>query len=88
MAMQWSRCGSVSVSKDFEDLFACLNARRVKALVVGAHAVAFHAWRGRVADRYGAAEVCYLGKEELIRNKSASGRPQDRLDLAMLEEPS
>ena len=149
----------MSVSKDFEDLFACLNARRVKALVVGAHAVAFHAkprftkdldlliepsrenaerlldaladfgfsgaglsvedfavpgrivqlgyapnrvdlmtsidgvdfesaWRGRVADRYGAAEVCYLGKEELIRNKSASGRLQDQLDLAMLEEPS
>jgi hypothetical protein len=146
----------VSVSKDFEELLACLNAHGVRALVVGAHAVAFHAkprftkdidlliepghenaerllaalaefgfgsvgltvedfvlpgrvvqlgyppnrvdlmtsidgvdfeeaWRGRVADRYGSAEVFYLGKEELIRNKAASGRPQDQLDLALLE---
>lgn len=33
----------MNVSKDFEELFASLNARRVKALVVGAYAVAFHA---------------------------------------------
>lgn len=30
-------------TKDFEELFACLNARRVKAIIVGGHAVAFHA---------------------------------------------
>lgn len=148
----------MSVSRDFEELFACLNAHGVKALIVGAHAVAFHAkprftkdldifvdpnrenterliaalsefgfgavglgvedfaaperviqlgyppnrvdlmtsidgvdfnsaWRGRVAGTYGSAAVFYLGKDELIRNKSASGRPQDHLDLAALEEP-
>jgi len=33
----------VSVSKDFEELFACLNARGVRAVIVGAYAVAFHA---------------------------------------------
>ena len=33
----------MNVSKDFEELFACLNARGVKYLVVGAYAVAFHA---------------------------------------------
>lgn len=33
----------MSVSRDFEELFACFNAREVKALVVGAYAVAFHA---------------------------------------------
>jgi hypothetical protein len=32
-----------SVTKDFEELFACLNARSVNALIVGGHAVAFHA---------------------------------------------
>lgn len=32
----------MSVSRDFEELFACCNARGVKALVVGAYAVAFH----------------------------------------------
>jgi nucleotidyltransferase DUF2204 len=30
-------------TKDFEELFACLNARNVKALIVGGYAVAFHA---------------------------------------------
>ena len=30
-------------NKDFEELFECLSGRNVKALVVGAHAVAFHA---------------------------------------------
>jgi len=29
-------------SSDFEDLFACLNARNVRAIVVGGHALAFH----------------------------------------------
>jgi hypothetical protein len=32
----------VSVSKEFEELFMCLNARGVKAVIVGAYAVAFH----------------------------------------------
>jgi hypothetical protein len=31
------------VTKDFEGLFACLNARGVRAVVVGGYAVAFHA---------------------------------------------
>ncbi len=30
-------------NKDFEELFECLSRRNVKALVVGAHAVAYHA---------------------------------------------
>jgi hypothetical protein len=29
--------------KDFEELFGCLKRRKVRALVVGAHAVAYHA---------------------------------------------
>lgn len=149
----------MSVSKDFEELFACLNARGVRAVIVGAYAVAFHAkprftkdidilvepsienadrllaaladfgfgslgltasdfatagrivqlgyppsrvdlitaidgvdfataWRGRVEGRYGSAAVFYLGKDQLIRNKSAAGRPQDLVDLATLEEIS
>ena len=31
-----------SATKDFEELFACLTRRSVKALVVGGYAVAFH----------------------------------------------
>lgn len=33
----------MSVSKDYEELFTCLNAHGVRALIVGAYAVAFHA---------------------------------------------
>ncbi len=31
------------VTKDFEELFVCLNARHVRAVIVGGYAVAFHA---------------------------------------------
>lgn len=30
-------------NRDFEDLFACFNRHEVKALIIGAHALAFHA---------------------------------------------
>jgi hypothetical protein len=30
------------VTKDFEELFACFNARRVRAIIVGGYAFAFH----------------------------------------------
>ena len=144
------------MTKDFEELFACLRHRNVKALVVGGYAVAFHgqprftkdidvfvepspenagrlvaaltdfgfgglglsvddfatpgkivqlgvapnrvdllttidgvtfeeAWSGRVSGHYGKAVVDYIGLAELIRNKRASGRPQDLLDIEGLE---
>ena len=140
------------MTKDFEELFACLRLRNVKALVVGGYAVAFHgqprftkdidvfvepspenaerlltaladfgfgglgltaadfatpgkivqlgvapnrvdllttidgvtfaeAWHGRVSGHYGREAVDYIGRAELIRNKRASGRPQDLLDI-------
>lgn len=31
------------VNRDFEELFACLNRHEVRAVVIGAHALAFHA---------------------------------------------
>jgi hypothetical protein len=139
-------------TKDFEELFGCLKARNVKALVVGGYAVAFHgrprftkdidvlvepapdnaerllsaladfgfgslgltiadftspgrivqlgvapnridlltaidgvtfdeAWAHRVAGPFGAATVDYIGLGDLIRNKQASARPQDLLDV-------
>lgn len=43
------------------------------------------AWAGRVAGRYGAQPVHYIGRAELIRNKRASGRPQDLVDIEALE---
>jgi len=43
------------------------------------------AWAGRVVGPFGDQEVNYIGRAELIRNKRASGRPQDLLDLEGLE---
>jgi hypothetical protein len=144
------------VTKDFAELFACLNARNVKAIVGGGYAFAFHAkprftkdidifvepipenaerllqalddfgfgglgltsadftqpgsvvqlgvppnrvdlvtaidgvsfdeaWAGRVSGTYGNVPVFYLGRDELIRNKRASGPAQDIADLEALE---
>ena len=43
------------------------------------------AWEGRVTARYGAVSAFFLGRNELIRNKRAAGRPQDLVDLESLE---
>ncbi len=43
------------------------------------------AWKGRVEDVIGDVKVCILGVPDLIRNKRAVGRPQDKADVAVLE---
>lgn len=142
------------LSNDFEELLAFLNAHRVRAIVVGGHALAFHghprytkdldvfvepssenaeallgalsafgfgsigltaddfapgkvvqlgiapnridlmtaidgvsfsdAWEGREPGRFGKVPVHYIGRETFIRNKQASGRPQDLADIDAL----
>jgi len=42
------------------------------------------AWSRRVATHYGEQHIWLLSKEDLIRNKRASGRKQDLLDLESL----
>lgn len=46
------------------------------------------AWATRVAGKYAGVDVFYIGREALIRNKTASGRPQDLADLAALRSCS
>jgi len=47
--------------------------------------VAFEeAWPRRVESQYGEEKVPFLGKEDLIANKRASGRKQDLLNLESL----
>ncbi len=54
-------------------------------LITSIDGVSFEdAWEGRVAGRYGAHPAFFLGLRELVRNKRASGRPQDLADLAEL----
>jgi hypothetical protein len=43
------------------------------------------AWPARAETSYGDQAVPVIGRTELIRNKRAAGRPQDLLDLEILE---
>ena len=44
------------------------------------------AWKGRTVVRVGRLDVPFLGRTELIRNKLASGRAKDLIDVAILRE--
>jgi hypothetical protein len=44
------------------------------------------AWAGRVAGRYGDMPVSFIGREQFIANKRATGRTKDMADLAVLGE--
>ncbi len=44
------------------------------------------AWTRRVEARWGGETVCVISLEDLIANKRATGRPQDLLDVQVLEE--
>ena len=46
------------------------------------------AWARRVPATYGGEPVQYIGKDDLIKNKSATGRPQDLLDVRYLKGES
>lgn len=43
------------------------------------------AWPDRVLTTYGDQALPVIGRRHLVQNKRASGRPQDLLDLAILE---
>jgi hypothetical protein len=42
------------------------------------------AWSNRVGGMYAGQQVFFIGKEDLMRNKAASGRHQDLADLDLL----
>ena len=44
------------------------------------------AWSNRVSTTFGDQSIWIIGCAELIRNKAATARPQDLLDLATLEK--
>jgi len=43
------------------------------------------AWKNRITGRYGKTDVYYLSKSDLLKNKKASGRPRDLLDIDELK---
>lgn len=51
-------------------------------------AVSFiEAWDSRVEGVYGAQRVPFIGYDALVKNKTASARPQDLADLEILRRP-
>jgi hypothetical protein len=44
------------------------------------------AWEHRVSAPYGSETAYYISKDDLIKNKTAAGRPQDLVDVAYLKE--
>ena len=44
------------------------------------------AWEHRMSSAYGDQPVMVMGVDDLIRNKEATGRPQDRLDAETLRQ--
>jgi len=43
-----------------------------------------HAWRTRVNAKFGSVNAHFLGRDELIAEKTFFDRPQDRADVAAL----
>jgi len=41
-------------------------------------------WKGKKAGKYGKERVFFIGHKELIKNKKALDRPQDRVDLKII----
>lgn len=46
------------------------------------------AWGNRIIAQIDGASVPVIGRQELIKNKKASGRPKDLADVAWLEQQS
>ena len=145
----------MNVPKDYEDFFVLLNERKVKFLIIGAYALAYHgcprytgdidifvsadpntagkvlaaiesfgfkgvgitkkdfqkpdtiiqlgypplridlvmeidgvsfntAWKNREKGFFGKQKVFYISKKDFIRNKKASNRAKDKLDIELL----
>ena len=67
------------LNPDFRDLLLAFSAAGVEFVAVGAHALA-----GRESIDLEGSTVCFLGREELVRNEEATGRPKDLADVARL----
>lgn len=56
-------------------------------IVISIRGVDFQtAWKNRVIGRYGDIDAYFISKEDLIKNKQASGRKQDLADIEKLEK--
>ena len=56
-------------------------------ILTGIDGVTFEeAWQSRVEVDFHGVRLCVIGRDALLKNKRASGRKKDRVDVALLEE--
>lgn len=67
------------MNREFVEMLSALSAAGAEYLVVGAHALAAHGVPRATGDL-----DLVLSREDLIRNKRATGRPKDLLDVESL----
>ena len=62
-----------------------LPPRRIDLLTEASGLTFDEAWQNRTTHLVGSHEVPFLGRQDLVRNKRAAGRPKDLADLDVLE---
>jgi hypothetical protein len=65
-----------------------LPPRRIDVLTELTGLVFEEAWRERIRPRIAGMDVNVIGRAAYLRNKKATGRPQDLADIARLEGPT
>ena len=59
--------------------------RRIDLLTEASGLVFDEAWQNRATHRVGSHDVTFLSRQDLVRNKQATGRAKDLADLDVLE---
>ena len=72
------------LNPDFKDMLSALSRAGAEYLVVG---VLFdNAWNSRINVEIDGISLPVLGREDLLANKKATGRPKDNVDAKTLED--
>ena len=86
----------MKLNKDFNEFVELFVANDVRFLVVGGYALAAHGypratddfdawvWANRLVVDVDGLNVPFIGRDDLLKNKRATGRPKDLLDVECL----
>ncbi len=86
----------MKLDKDFNEFVKLFVANDVRFLVVGGYALAAHGypratddfdawvWANRLVVDVDGLNVPFIGRDDLLKNKRATGRPRDLLEVERL----
>ena len=86
----------MKLDRDFNEFVELFVANDVRFLVVGGYALAAHSypratddfdawvWANRLVVDVDGLNVPFIGRDDLLKNKRATGRPKDLLDVECL----